>query len=184
MLYKIEQKIPVIHESAFIAPDATIVGEVTIGEGSSVWFNCTLRGDGFPVRIGRFSNVQDNSVIHVTTNKYPSIIEDYVTIGHNVVIHGATLKSYSFVGISATVMDNVVVESYGFVAAGALVPPNFVVPEKTLVAGVPAKIIRPLKEEEIAMIERVALDYANRSKLYNSSLVKLGAEDMNPTDAK
>jgi carbonic anhydrase/acetyltransferase-like protein (isoleucine patch superfamily) len=173
MLYKIENKIPEIHESAFVAPDASIIGEVMIGEGSSVWFNCTLRGDGFPVSIGKFSNVQDNSVIHVTTNKYPSIIEDYVTIGHNVVIHGATLKSYSFVGISATVMDNVVVHSYGFVAAGALVPPGFVVPEKTLVAGVPAKIVRPLKDEEIAMIERVAVDYSSRAKLYKTSLTGL-----------
>ncbi|MDH4261738.1 MAG: gamma carbonic anhydrase family protein [Spirochaetia bacterium] len=171
MLYKIENKTPEIHETAFIAPDASLIGEITIGEGSSVWFNCTIRGDGFPVHIGKFSNVQDNSVIHVTTNKYPSIIEDYVTIGHNVVIHGATLKSYSFVGISATVMDNVIVHPYGFVAAGALVPPGFVVPEKTLVAGVPAKIVRPLKDEEIAMIERIALDYTNRSKLYKTSLV-------------
>ena len=173
MLYKIENKAPEIHDSVFIAPSADIIGEVTIGEGSSVWFNCTLRGDGFPVQIGKFSNVQDNSVIHVTTSKYPSIIEDYVTIGHNVVIHGAVLKSYSFVGISATVMDNVVVNSYGFVAAGALVPPNFIVPERTLVAGVPAKIIRLLKDEEISMIERVALDYTNRSALYKNSLIHI-----------
>lgn len=173
MLYKIENKIPDIHESVFIAPNAAIIGEVSIGEGSSIWFNCTLRGDGFPIRIGKFSNIQDNSVIHVTTNKYPTIIEDYVTVGHNVVIHGATLKTHSFVGISATVLDNVTVNSYGFVAAGALVPPNFVVPERTLVAGVPAKVIRPLRDEEIAMIEHVALDYSKRSIAYKTLLVSL-----------
>jgi len=170
MIYQVENKVPKIHNSVFIAPGADIIGEVTIGENSSVWFHCTLRGDGFPVTIGNFSNIQDNSVIHVTTNKYPSIIEDYVTVGHNCVIHGATLKSRSFVGISATVMDNVTVNEYGFVAAGALVPPNFIVPAKTLVAGVPAKIIRPLKDEEIAMIDHVALDYAKRAAAYKSTL--------------
>ena len=173
MIYKIEDKSPDIHSSVFIAPGAKIVGNVKIGEGSSVWFNCTVRGDGFHVHIGKFSNIQDNSVIHVTTNKFASIIEDYVTIGHNVVIHGATLKNYSFIGISATVMDNVTIESFGFVAAGALVPPGFTVPEKTLVAGVPAKIIRPLADDEIAMIKRVAVDYSDRAKSYKASLTPL-----------
>lgn len=173
MLYKIENKEPKIDPSAFIAPDASVIGEVNIGEKSSVWFHCTLRGDGFPIQIGKYSNIQDNSVIHVTTAKYPSIIGDYVTIGHNVVIHGATLENNSFVGISATVMDNAIIRSFGFVAAGALIPPNFEVPERTLAAGVPAKIVRDLKDTEIEMLERVAADYAQRASLYKSSLIKL-----------
>ncbi|MDH4198877.1 MAG: gamma carbonic anhydrase family protein [Spirochaetia bacterium] len=170
MLYRIENKTPGIDSSVFLAPDASIVGDVTIGENSSVWFHCTLRGDGFPVKIGKFSNIQDNSVIHVTTDKYASIIDDYVTVGHNVVIHGAHLRDYAFVGISATVMDNVTIGKFGFVAAGALVPPNFEVPEKTLVAGVPAKIIRPLKDSEIEMIKSVAMSYAKRAEVYKKSL--------------
>jgi carbonic anhydrase/acetyltransferase-like protein (isoleucine patch superfamily) len=170
MIYIIENKKPIISASVFIAPDANIIGEVTIDEGSSVWFHCTLRGDGFPVQIGKNTNIQDNSVIHVTTSKYPTIIGDNVTIGHNVVIHGATLKNYSFVGISATVLDNVIINPYGFVAAGALVPPGFEVPENTLVAGVPAKIIRELKPEERQRIEDVAKDYSNRAQTFKNSL--------------
>ncbi len=170
MIYTIENKIPQIAEDAFIAPSADIIGEVEIGQGSSIWFQCTLRGDGFPVIVGRYSNIQDGTTVHVTTGVFPAIIGDYVTVGHNAVIHGCTLKDKSFVGISATVLDNATVESYGFVAAGALVPPGFTVPEKTLVAGVPARVIRPLRDNEIAMIDHTADDYAKRAQQYLKQL--------------
>ena len=173
MIYKLREKIPKIDPSVFIAPSADIIGEVEIGEHSSIWFGCTLRGDGFPVIIGKYSNIQDNSVIHVTTDKNPSIIGDYVTVGHNAVIHGATLEDHSFVGISATVLDKVIIRPFGFVAAGALVPPGFEVPEKTLVAGVPAKIIRPLRDEEIENILHTAKDYALRGKEYKTELIHI-----------
>lgn len=173
MIYKIEEKTPEIDPSVFIAPSADIIGEVKIGEGSSIWFGCTLRGDGYPVIIGKNSNIQDNSVIHVTTGKYASIIGDHVTVGHNAVIHGATLENHSFVGISATVLDNAIVRPFGFVAAGALVPPGFEVPEKTLVAGVPAKIVRPLRDAEIEGILHTAKDYAQRAKNYKARLVEM-----------
>lgn len=170
MIYSIGEKTPKIDPSVFIAPSADIIGEVEIGEGSSIWFQCVLRGDGYPVRVGKFSNIQDGSTLHVTTGVYPAIVEDYVTVGHNAVIHGCTLKSRSFVGISATVLDNATVEEYGFVAAGALVPPGFRVPSGTLVAGVPAKVVRDLREREIEMINHTANDYAQRARDYLAGL--------------
>ncbi|MES0491530.1 MAG: gamma carbonic anhydrase family protein [Leptospirales bacterium] len=170
MIYRLPDKKIEIDQNTFIAPSADIVGDVKIGKFSSVWFGCTIRGDGFPVEIGEYTNIQDNSVIHVTTDKFAAILGNHVTVGHNAVIHGATLKDYSFVGISATVLDNAVVEPFGFVAAGALVTPGFVVPEKTLVAGVPARIIRPLKESEIEGIKHTALDYSERAMYYVQNL--------------
>jgi len=170
MIYHLPEKIIDIAENTFIAPSADLVGDVKIGKYSSVWFGCTIRGDGYPVEIGEYTNIQDNSVIHVTTDKYAAIIGNRVTVGHNAVVHGATLKDYSFVGISATILDNAIVESFGFVAAGALVTPGFIVPEKTLVAGVPAKIIRPLKEKEIEGIKHTAQDYSERAMYYLQNL--------------
>jgi len=170
MIYYLPDKKIEIAENTFIAASADIVGDVKIGKFSSVWFGCTLRGDGYPIEIGEYTNIQDNSVIHVTTGKNAAIIGNRVTVGHNAVIHGATLKDYSFVGISATVLDTAVVEPFGFVAAGALVTPGFVVPEKTLVAGVPARIIRPLKDAEIEGIKHTAQDYSERATYYAKNL--------------
>lgn len=170
MIYEIDAKKPVIDASAFIAPSADIIGDVKIGQNSSVWFGTVVRGDGFPVVIGKNSNIQDNCVIHVTTGKNASIIADNVTIAHNVVIHGARLENFAFVGMSATVMDKAIIHEYGMVAAGALVPPGFKVPARTLVAGVPARVIRELKDDEIKMIESSAEKYAANASLYRSSL--------------
>ncbi len=170
MLYSIDQKTPSLGEKVFVAPSADVIGDVKVGERSSIWFNCTVRGDVFPIRIGKYSNIQDNSVIHVTGGRFATDIGDNVTVGHAARIHGATLHEYSFIGISATVLDEAVIEPYGFVAAGALVAPRFTVPEKSLVAGVPAKVIRPLKEAEIEMITRSAEKYAELAEKYSKGL--------------
>jgi len=170
VIYRIEDKIPRIAGNVFIAPSANVIGNVTIDEFSSVWFNCTIRGDGNYIQIGKYCNIQDNSVIHIATDKYPTIIHDSVTIGHNCVIHACTLEEFSFIGISATILDNAHVNKYALVAAGALVPPGFEVPSYTLVAGVPAKVIRELKESEIKMIENTPLNYAHNAAIYRNSL--------------
>ncbi len=173
MLYSLGDKKPFVHSSAYIAPSAELIGDVKIGENSSVWFHCTLRGDGFPIVVGKGTNIQDNTVVHIQTGKIKTVIGNYVTIGHNAVIHAAFLEDYSFIGISATLLDNVTVKSYGFVAAGALVPPGFEVPEKTLVAGIPAKVIRPLKKLEIKMIEESAKNYQENTKIFKQKLLQL-----------
>ena len=173
MIYRLGDKIPSIESSAYIAPSAEIIGDVTIGENSSIWFHCTLRGDGFPIVVGKGTNIQDNTVVHIRTDEIRSVIGDYVTIGHNAVIHAVSLDDYSFIGISATLLDGARVRPYGFVAAGALVTPGFEVPEKTLVAGIPAKVVRPLKNLEIEMIERSAESYQENAKLFKKELLKV-----------
>ena len=115
---------PQIASDAFIAPNAVIIGDVVIGPGVTVWFNCVLRGDVNHIRVGARTNIQDGTVVHVSYKTHPTIIGEDVLIGHMATIHGCTLESKAFVGMRATVMDGVVVEREGMVAAGALVSPN------------------------------------------------------------
>lgn len=176
MLYSFNRQRPEIHTEAFIAPSADIIGQVKIESEASVWFNCTVRGDHQSIHIGRGSNIQDNSVLHIAAEKLPVIIEDNVTIGHRCTVHAATLKSHAFIGMGATVMDGAVVNSYGFVAAGALVVPGFEVPERTLVAGVPARVIRDVKDAEIEMIENTAALYRSNAREFNEKLKLIGPE--------
>ena len=173
MLYRLGDLSPSVDPSAYIAPSAEIIGDVTVGEFSSVWFHCVLRGDGFPIVVGKYTNIQDNTVVHIQTGKIKTVIGDHVTIGHNSVIHAAHLEDHSFIGISATLLDGVKVNPYGFVAAGALVPPGFEVPGETLVAGVPAKVIRKLKGSEIKMIEDSAKNYQQNAERFKKNLVGL-----------
>ena len=174
MIYQLKNKIPNIHNSVFIAPSADIIGDVTIGKSSSIWFNCTVRGDGFPIIIGEETNIQDNTVIHIQTSKKETRIGNRVTIGHNAIIHAATLHDYSFIGMGAIILDGAIIRPYGFVAAGALIPPGFEVPEKTLVVGSPAKIIRTLKDSEIIMIEDSAKRYAENAATFIDELKEVG----------
>lgn len=157
---------PKVDETAYIAETATVIGDVEIGPESSIWFGCTVRGDVDIIRIGARSNLQDGTVIHVTTNTYPTIIGDDVTVGHRVLLHGCRLESGSFVGMGAIVMDDAVVEGGGMVAAGALVPSGKVVKSGELWGGVPAKMLRETREQEHAMIARTAPHYVSLSREY------------------
>lgn len=150
---------PRVHPNVFLADGSRIVGDVEIGEGSSVWYNAVVRGDVHYVRIGAGTNIQDNCVVHVTHDTNPALIGSHVTIGHAAIVHGCTLEDTCLVGMGATVLDGAVVRSYSFVAAGALVPPRFEVPSGTLVAGVPAKVVRDLSEEERRQIASSAEHY-------------------------
>jgi gamma-carbonic anhydrase len=150
---------PKIDESVFICEGAQIIGDVEIGKDSSVWFNTVIRGDVNYIRIGERTNVQDGSVLHVTYKKYPLIVGNDVTIGHGALVHGCTLKDFVLIGMGAILLDNCVINSNSFIAAGTLVREQFTVPEGVLVAGVPGKIIRDLTEEEIAKIKRSASNY-------------------------
>jgi carbonic anhydrase/acetyltransferase-like protein (isoleucine patch superfamily) len=153
-------KVPVIAEDAFIAPNATVIGDVVIGAGSSVWYGCILRGDYNVIRVGARSNIQDGSVLHIDSRTAGAIIGDDVTVGHMCLIHACTLESGSFVGNKATVMDGAVVESGAMVAAGALVTPNKRVPTGELWAGSPAKKLRDLSSDQRATLTLTAKAYA------------------------
>ena len=147
-LYEFEGKRPVVDPTAFVAPNAAVIGDVVIGPGSSVWFGCTLRGDLNPIRIGARSNVQDNSVLHINAELYPCIVGDDVTIGHAAIVHACTIGNRGFVGMGATVMDGAVIEEGGMLAAHALLGPGKRIGPNELWAGVPAKLVRVLNEKD------------------------------------
>lgn len=151
--------LPEIDETAYIASTAAIIGSVRIGAHTSIWHNVTLRGDANYIIIGANSNIQDNSVVHINSSTLPTIIGDYVTIGHGAIIHACTLEDYSFVGMGAIVLDGAVVESGAVVAAGALVPPGKIVPSHQLWAGNPAKLMRVLDADGQKLFQKNALDY-------------------------
>lgn len=161
---------PNIDNTVFLAPGSKIVGDVTIGEYSSIWFNTVVRGDVNYITIGKMTNVQDLSMLHVTKNTHPLVIENNVTIGHSVTLHGCTLKENCFIGMGATILDGAVVETNSMVAAGALVRQNFVVPTGKLVAGVPAKIIRDLSKKEIDNIKASAERYKKYAEISAKSI--------------
>jgi carbonic anhydrase/acetyltransferase-like protein (isoleucine patch superfamily) len=172
-LYPYENFFPKIHSSVFLADGVRIVGDVEIGEHSSVWYNTVIRGDVHYVKIGKMTNVQDCSMLHVTNGKYPLEIGDKVTIGHSVKLHGCILKNLCLIGIGAIVLDGAVVEENSMVAAGAVVRPGFIVPSGKLVAGVPAKVVRDLTKEEIEDLEASALRYKKYSEITLNSLKSL-----------
>jgi carbonic anhydrase/acetyltransferase-like protein (isoleucine patch superfamily) len=163
-------KSPNIHPEAFIAPGAAVIGEVTVGRLSSVWFNSVLRGDIEPVTVGEETNIQDGTVVHVTRNGYPTLIGSRVTVGHRCMLHACTIHDEGFVGMNATVLDRAVVETHGMVAAGAVVTPGKVVKSGELWAGVPAKRLRHLTDEEIEHMAVSAENYRKHAEEYLSLL--------------
>lgn len=164
-----EDMVPRIHTSVFIASGARIIGDVEIGENSSIWFNVVIRGDVHSIRIGRRTNIQDLTMCHVTNQVHPLNIGNDVTVGHSAVLHGATIRDRVLVGMGAVVLDAAVVESESIVAAGALVREGFTVPAGTLVAGVPAKVIRELTDEERAAAARGAMNYEGYVRRFRES---------------
>ena len=157
---------PKIHSTAFIEDSAQIIGDVEIGEDSSIWFNTVVRGDVHYIRIGNRTNIQDGSVIHVTNALYPTIVEDEVTVGHGVILHGCVVRKRSLIGMGAIIMDNVIVGNDCIVAAGSVVSENTVIEPGWLVMGIPAKPKRMLMEEEKARILRSANNYIEYKNTY------------------
>jgi carbonic anhydrase/acetyltransferase-like protein (isoleucine patch superfamily) len=165
-------KSPRVAASAYLAPGSVVTGDVEIGEDSSVWFQTVIRGDVNHVRIGARTNVQDHSVVHVTSRTNPTIIGDDVTVGHRVVLHGCTVKDRCLVGIGAIVLDGAVIGPDAMVGAGALVPPGMVVPPGKLVLGAPAKVKRDLTPEEIAFFRTSAANYAGYAARYRQGVTR------------
>jgi len=156
---------PRLGTNVFLASGVKIIGDVEIGNDSSVWYNSVVRGDVHYIKIGESTNIQDCSMLHVTNGKFPLNIGNKVTIGHSVSLHGCTLNDLCLIGIGAIILDGAVVESNSMVAAGALVKQHFVVPSGKLVAGVPAKVIRNLTEIEIKDIEAGARRYVEYARI-------------------
>jgi carbonic anhydrase/acetyltransferase-like protein (isoleucine patch superfamily) len=152
---------PTIHPSAYVAPGAVIVGDVAIGEASSVWFGCVVRGDVHTIRIGARTNIQDGSILHVTRGEASVELGDDVSVAHSATVHGCIVEDRVLVGMGATILDGARVGRDSIVAAGCLVPPGFHVPSGTLVAGVPARVKRELRDEERERILWYANNYVN-----------------------
>lgn len=161
-------KSPVIHPSAFIAANAVITGDVEIGEDSGIWYGVVIRGDVNHIRIGKASNIQDGTVIHCTRGGFPCIIGDGITVGHSAVLHACRLEDNCFVGMGAILLDGAIVESGAMVAAGALVSPGKIVKSGELWAGNPAKMLRSLKEADLAFFPKSAAHYVDLAKEYRS----------------
>jgi gamma-carbonic anhydrase len=159
-------KAPRLHDSVMLVGDVAVIGDVEIGERSSIWFGSVVRGDVNQIRIGARTNVQDLCVVHVHRASHPTVVGDDVTIGHRVTLHGCTLRSRIIVGIGAVVMDGAVVEDDAMVGAGALIPPGMVVPSGTLALGAPARIKRNLTPEEVAYFLTSARNYADLAEQY------------------
>ena len=153
-------KSPQIPEDCFVAENATIIGDVVFGENCSVWYNAVIRGDVHYIKIGNKVNIQDGAVVHCTYQKYPTIIGNNVSIGHNAIVHGCTIQDNVLIGMGAIVMDNCVVESNSIIAAGAVLTQNTVVKSGSIWAGVPAKKVKDIDQSEFAgEIERISTNY-------------------------
>jgi len=157
---------PKVHATVFVEDSARIIGDVEIGEQSSIWFNAVIRGDVNYIRIGKRTNVQDNSTLHVTKDIFPLIIGSDVTIGHSVILHGCTVRDRCLIGMGSIILDNAEIGEDTIIGAGALVTEGMKVPPGSLVVGLPGKVVRPLKPEEIARIAKSSLNYIEYAKNY------------------
>lgn len=158
--------LPVLGKEVFVAPGAWIIGDVTIGDRSSIWFNTVVRGDVHYIRIGSETNVQDNSTLHVTEGKSPLEMGSRITVGHRAIVHGCVIEDDCLVGMGAVVMDGARIGRGSLVAAGAIVTPGSIIPPESLVMGVPGVVCRPVNESERRLIRESALNYLRLALTY------------------
>lgn len=156
---------PSVHHTVFAAPTATLSGDIALGEQSSAFYGASVRGDSAPIRVGSRTNLQDNVVLHADAG-FPCTVGDDVSVGHNAVVHGATVENGCLIGMSATVMNGAVIGEQSLVAAGALVTEGTVVPPRSLVAGVPGKVRRELTDEELEPLRRNAAVYVETAQMH------------------
>ncbi|CAA9381614.1 MAG: Carbonic anhydrase, gamma class [uncultured Pyrinomonadaceae bacterium] len=159
---------PKIHETAYVAEDAIVIGDVEIGAESSVWFGSILRGDVNHIRIGERSNIQDGTIIHVSSKTHPTVLEDEVTLGHRVTLHGCHIETGCLIGIGSIILDGARVGRNSLVAAGSLLTPNTQIPPRVLVMGSPARVKRELSDDEVRDLERFWRNYVSLSRVYRN----------------
>lgn len=172
-LYRLGDYATIVHESAFVADNATLIGKVVLEENASVWFNATLRGDNEPITIGPGSNVQEGTVMH-TDPGCPLTVAANVTIGHQAMLHGCTIGEGSLIGIQAVVLNRAVIGRNCLVGAGAVVTEGKIFPDNSLILGAPAKVVRELNQEDIARLYLSAQSYIARRALFKEQLVRIG----------
>jgi carbonic anhydrase/acetyltransferase-like protein (isoleucine patch superfamily) len=159
-------KTPRLGARVYLAETAAVIGDVVLGDDVSVWYNSVVRGDCHFIRVGNRSNIQDNCAVHVTQEKYPTVLEDEVTLGHGAIVHGAVVRRGALIGIRATVLDGAEVGESAFVGAGALVTPRTVVPPQTLWLGAPARQVRVLSDAEVENLKHFHRNYIQYKEEY------------------
>ncbi|MBP8718240.1 MAG: gamma carbonic anhydrase family protein [Candidatus Atribacteria bacterium] len=165
MILKYRNKAPVIDDTSLVVENATLIGEVYVGQYSSIWFSAVLRADLAYISIGNHTSVQDGTVIHVAEN-LPTKVGNYVTIGHGAILHGCMVKDYALIGSGANILDEVVIEENSIIAAGTVVTPKTVIPANSMVMGVPGKVVREITPEERFLLREHAAAYVELMKNY------------------
>lgn len=170
MIYSLgEKRVQTVNEEYYVAPGACVIGNVRFGVGASVWFNCVLRGDNDWIMLGDGVNIQDGSIIH-TDEGEPVHLGANVSVGHRAILHGCTVGDSTLIANGAMVLDRVNIGRHCLIAAGAMIPPGKIIPDGSVVMGAPGKIVRDVTERDRAMIERIAVHYVARSRLYRRDL--------------
>ncbi|WP_417900215.1 gamma carbonic anhydrase family protein [Bacillus haimaensis] len=165
MLYRYGGKEPNVGSSVFVAPGAHIIGDVTIGEESTVWFNAVLRGDEGPISIGKKCSIQDNVTAHLYEG-FPLVIEDEVTVGHNAILHGCTVKKRCIIGMGSTILDGAEIGEESIIGANTLIPSGKKIPPRSLVVGSPGKVIREITDKDVELIQLSIDTYVQKGKEY------------------
>jgi gamma-carbonic anhydrase len=184
MIAAFNEKTPRIHTSAFVVPDAVIIGDVEIGEQASIWFGSVLRGDVNFIRIGARTNIQDGTVIHVSSKTNPTILEEEVTVGHRVTLHGCHVETGCLIGIGSIILDGARIGARSLVAAGSLVTPNTQIPAGSLVMGAPARVKRTLSNDEFDHLSRSWENYVRLLLEYKQEIIFGDITGQDPTLAR
>jgi carbonic anhydrase/acetyltransferase-like protein (isoleucine patch superfamily) len=171
-VYRLADRNPQVHPTAWIAPNATVIGDVRLGAGASIWWNAVLRGDNDPIAIGENSNIQDGSVLH-TDEGVPLTLGRDVTVGHMVMLHGCTIGDGSLIGIGAIVLNRAVIGRDCLIGAGSLIPEGKVIPDRSLVIGSPGKVMRELTDEEVARLRHAARHYVDNAQRYRTQFEEI-----------
>ena len=166
MIKEFNCHIPQVHSTVYVADSAAIIGDVAIGEDASVWFTSVIRGDVNYIRIGARTNIQDMTMIHVSSKTHPTILEEEITVGHRVTLHGCHVERGSLIGIGSILLDGVRIGANSLVAAGSLLTPGTQIPPRVLVMGAPAKVKRELTDDELARLDRSWRNYVELKDKY------------------
>jgi carbonic anhydrase/acetyltransferase-like protein (isoleucine patch superfamily) len=170
-IYSLGNRQPVLGHEAWVAPNATVIGDVRLGDNASIWWNAVVRGDNDTITIGANSNIQDGSVLHVDAG-VPLTIGTNVTVGHLVMLHGCTIGEESLIGIKSVILNKAVIGRHCIIGANSLIPEGKVIPERSLVMGSPGKVVRQLSDEEVARLLLAAQGYVENARRYRAGLLQ------------
>ena len=168
-IYSIGDRQPVLGREAWIAPNATVIGDVILGDEASIWWNAVVRGDNDTITIGAGTNIQDGSVLHADDG-VPLTLGDRVTVGHLVMLHGCTIGEESLIGIKSVILNRAVIGRHCIIGANSLIPEGKVIPDRSLVVGSPGKVVRQLSDEEVAKLQLAAQGYVENARRYRAEL--------------